>query len=221
MKAKQWLRSMWHALLRAAVAARQERHADGKPQRILVINGAHIGDVVIATSLLPVLKSAFPTAQIGFLTASWAHAVVRNHPDVAYTHRTDHWRMNRTTRGFLQKRLQYWKTRRSALKEIRALSYDLSLSLHPWRADFLPLAWQAKIPVRLAFRRGLFAPLATALADYPDERRLISQGECQAMLLRALGIAQEHLAKRRSSLAPERQRSPVKEVCDLLRVSEH
>jgi heptosyltransferase-3 len=121
---------------------------------------------------------------------------------VKYTHQVDHWRMNRANPGYLAKRLQYWKTRVQALKEIRAVSYDLSLSLHPWRADFLPLAWQAKIPVRAAFNGGLWAPLATTLAEYPEVNRLIHQTECQAALLRSLGIAEEHMQKRRASLAP-------------------
>lgn len=205
---------LFHSLLRMLpLSTSQNQSVD--PKRILLINGAHIGDVVIATSLLPVLRSAFPQAEIGFLTASWSHGVVRNHPDVTYTHCVDHWRMNRGTPGFMGKRLRYWKTRRQALKEIRALSYDLSVSMHPWRADFLPLAWQAAIPVRVAFSGGLFAPLATVLADYPEHQRFIHQGECQARLLRNLGIQEEHIRRRRSSLAPSSPEA-VSEVCKLL-----
>src|ERR1700733_416708 len=87
--------------------------------------------------------------------------------------------------------------------------------MHPWRADFLPRTWQAAIPVRVAFSEGLFAPLATVLADYPEHRRFIHQGECQVSLLRALGIAEEHLRLRRSSLAPS-GREAVNEVSSLL-----
>ena len=212
---KQYLRIVWHFLLRLFVPVRRAKSQPFDPKRILLINGAHIGDVVIATSLLPVLKSAFPHAEIGFLTASWSHAVVRNHPDVTYTHRVDHWRMNRTAGSFLSKRIEYWTTRRRALREIRSVGYDLAVAMHPWRADFLPLAWQAAIPVRVAFSEGLFAPLATHLADYPDRQRFIHQSECQAELLRALGIGEEHIRQRRSSLAlPTRE--ALNDVCELL-----
>jgi heptosyltransferase-1 len=185
------------------------------PKRILLINGAHLGDVVIATSLLPILKSAFPDAEIGFLTGSWSHPVVRNHPAVAYAHCADHWRMNRSQENLFQKRWRYWRTRRQALREIRAIGYDVSISMHPWRADFLPLAWQAQIPTRAAFSEGLFAPLATVLADYPEQRRFIHQSECQVKLLQALGIEERHLRLRRSSLAPSSHQA-LREVCDLL-----
>ena len=206
-----------HFLLRVFLPKRSAALA-GDPKRILLINGAHLGDVVIATSLLPILKSAYPNAQFGFLTASWSHPVVRNHPDVSFTHCVDHWRMNRGKGSAMQKRFQYWKTRRKALKEIRSFGYDVSVSMHPWRADFLPLAWQAAIPVRLAFSGGLFAPLATAVADYPEHTRFIHQSECQAKLLRLLDIAEVHMAKRQASLAPSRQED-LAEVCHLLGLS--
>ncbi len=206
--------TIWHFLLRT-FAPKRSRRQTRDPKRILLINGAHMGDVVIATSLIPVLRSAFPQAEIGFLTGSWSHPVVRNHPDVAYTHCVDHWRMNRGKGSAMQKRFHYWKTRRKALREIRELSYDLSVSMHPWRADFLPLAWQAAIPVRLAFNSGLFAPLATAVAHYPEHTRFIHQSECQAQLLLVLGVDEVHMKQRRASLAPSSQED-LDEVCHLL-----
>jgi heptosyltransferase-1 len=206
--------TVWRFLLRTLLPKRAPSPTSD-PKRILLINGAHMGDVVIATSLLPVLKSAYPGAEIGFLTASWAHPVVHDHPSVTYTHCIDHWRMNRGPANLWQKRLRYWGMRRRALKEIRALSYDVSIAMHPWRADFLPLTWQASIPVRAAFSGGPFAPLATAVADYPEAGRFIHQGECQAALLRAIGVEEQHLRCRRSSLAPSRH-DAVSEVSHLL-----
>ncbi len=203
---KHSLRTAWHFVLRLLTRGPIPT-CPSAPKRILLVNGAHIGDVVIATSLLPVLKSAFPNAEIGFLTGTWSHAVVHDHPDVSHTHCVDHWRMNRQIPGFLAKRVHYWKTRRRALQEIRALSYDVSVHMHPWRADFLPLAWQAGVPVRAAFGGGLFAPLANVLAHYPEYERFIHQGECQLQLLNALGIAEEHLRCRRSSLAPSNEKA--------------
>ncbi|MDP8991097.1 MAG: hypothetical protein M3N41_13580, partial [Acidobacteriota bacterium] len=211
---KRYGRPALHSSLRAVLPTPGHK-LPSEPKRILLMNGGHIGDVVIATSLLPVLRSAYPDAEIGFLTASWSHAVVRNHPGVAHTHCVDHWRMNRQDLSFGQKRLRYWRTRQQALKEIRARSYDMSFSLHPWRADFLPLAWQAAIPVRVAFSSGLWSPLATAVAKYPDDNEPIHQGECQARLLSRIGIEQSHLQRRRSSLAPTSQEG-ARELHDFL-----
>ena len=114
---KHSLRTAWHFVLRLLTRGPIPT-CPSAPKRILLVNGAHIGDVVIATSLLPVLKRAFPNAEIGFLTGTWSHAVVHDHPDVSHTHCVDHWRMNRQIPGFLAKRVHYWKTRRRALQEI-------------------------------------------------------------------------------------------------------
>jgi ADP-heptose:LPS heptosyltransferase len=216
---KRYGRPAWHSFLRMILPAAASGPPP-QPKRILLMNGGHIGDIVIATSLLPVLRSAYPNAEIGFLTATWSHGVVRNHPEVAHTHCVDHWRMNRQESSFVRKRLRYWRTRRQALKEVRALSYNISFSLHPWRADFLPLAWQAGIPERVAFSSSLWAPLATALAEYPDDDLPIHQGECQARLLRQIGIESGHLQHRRSSLGATSDRA-LSEVRDLIGLSGH
>src|SRR5579864_9028118 len=64
------------------------------PTRILLLNGAHIGDVVIASSVIPILRSAYPDAEIGMLVGTWSQMVVNNHPELTYTHYVDHWRLN-------------------------------------------------------------------------------------------------------------------------------
>jgi heptosyltransferase-3 len=159
--------------------------------------------MVIASSLLPVLHSAFPGVEIGIACGSWAREVLREHPQVSFAHEIDHWRLNRAAIGLAGKVHRYWVTRRSALREMRALNYDLAISLHPSRPDFVELTWQAGIPVRAAFSQSLWAPLATVLAAYPaDSAAFVSQGGCLEGLLRALHIDEEHIQLRRSSLPP-------------------
>lgn len=186
------------------------------PKRILLLNGAHIGDIVIATSLIPILRSAFPSAEIGFATGSWAQMVVKNHPGLAYTHTVDHWVQNRAASSLREKMLQYRATRRVALREIRELDYDVAISLFNHFPDFIDLAWDAKIPVRIGFQRSLLSSLATATVDEP-ESFFVHQGEHMAELLRALPIDPAHFQLRQSTLAPSNT-SSIQEVCSLLQV---
>jgi ADP-heptose:LPS heptosyltransferase len=192
------------------------RMTDTAPKRILLINCAHIGDVVISTSLLPVLRSAYPQAEFGFLTGSWSLMVVKDHPEVAFTHQIDHWRLNRATIPLLKKFLRSWTTRRRALREIRNLNYDMSLSLHTWFPDFIGLAWRAHIPTRLGFRHSWFAPFATMLATFPTAD-FIPQGVRVAEILSPLQLDPSHLSKRHSMLAPSSE-GAKQEVCHLLGV---
>ncbi|HLH37379.1 MAG TPA: glycosyltransferase family 9 protein [Alloacidobacterium sp.] len=190
--------------------------ADVRPKRILLLNAAHIGDIVIATSLLPVLRSAYPDVEIGFAAASWSSAVLKKHPEIKWLHELDHWRLNRSRREWINKCKHYYQTRRATLKEIRQVKYDLSLSIYPCYPDFLDLAWQANIPIRIGFRQSIFASLATHLVDFP-ENPFIHQGVRQAEIFKPLGLNKMHLQKRKAFL-PNMDAEAVHEVCALLNV---
>jgi ADP-heptose:LPS heptosyltransferase len=174
------------------------------PRKILVLNGAHIGDVIISTSIIGVLGRAYPGVEIGFVSGSWAQFVLTNHPEIKHLHTIDHWRSNRARTDIAQKVRRYWRTKAAALREIRAVDYDVAICLHPWFPDMLDVAWQANIPIRAAFSRSFLAPLATTLVAYPNlnEKLFRHQAEIQGDLLTGLGIPAEYLANRRTSLGP-------------------
>jgi ADP-heptose:LPS heptosyltransferase len=189
------------------------------PRRILLINPAHIGDVVISTSLFPVLKSAYPGVEIGFLCGSWAQGVVSGHPLVQQTHCIDHWRMNRQRESLFGNISRYLRTRRVALREIKTAKYDVAISLHAGFPDLIDIAWQAAIPVRVAFNRVLLAPLANVLATYPENNAFMHHAACQAELLRNLGIPERAIAQRKSSLR-EADQNDVAEIATILGVAD-
>lgn len=187
------------------------------PRRILLINCVHIGDLVIATSVIPILRAAFPKAEIGFATASWAQMAIQNHPDIQYIHCIDHWRNNRGSQSFTNKKRQYRETLRKARAEIENLRYDVAISLFSYFPDFLDVAWWARIPVRIGFSRSIFAGLATDLVDEPDSS-FTTQGARLAETLRVLPIDESLFALRRPTLPPS-SLTAMAEAADLLGVS--
>jgi ADP-heptose:LPS heptosyltransferase len=187
------------------------------PKRILLINGAHIGDVVIATSVIPILRSAFPSTEFGFVCGSWAQMAIKNHLELTHVHCVDHWRFNRSSESFYRKLKRFVTTRRHALREMREIRYDVAISLYTLFPDLVDLAWAAKIPVRIAFRQSFFAALATDLVDEP-ESPFVHQGARLAEALRVLPIQPYHFQFRHSSLAPSDAAS-LQEVCSVLGVS--
>ncbi len=187
------------------------------PKRILVLNGAHIGDVVISTSILPILRSAYPHAKIGFVTGSWSRMVLTNHPDVAFHHCIDHWWCNRGSKNLLQKFLRFYNTRREALAEIRKVGYDLALCIYPFPvADLMEVTWSAGIPVRLGFSKSLYSALATAVTEVPTNP-FVTQGAIQAEVLRPLRLNEIHFRKRKMILA-ESTEDATQEVRNALHV---
>ena len=147
-----------------------KRPAPTAPRRILLSNIAHLGDVIMATALLPVLKNAYPDVKIGFLAGSWSQPILLNHPLVETVHVLDHWAHIRGAVSKRKKLQQYLQTRRTALTQIRAAGYDAAIDLYWNFPNTLPLLWQAKIPTRIGYESGGFGPLATHCLEFGDKR---------------------------------------------------
>ena len=158
-------------LLRVCFPFRRRGGAIAPPRRLLISNLAHLGDLVTATSILPALKSAFPECRIGFLAGSWARPVLQDHPLVDDTHILDHWAANRAAVPRWEKMRQYFRTRRQALREVRAAGYDAALDLSWNLPNTLPFLWQARIPTRIGYGSSGFGPLATHCLEF-DARPL-------------------------------------------------
>ena len=170
------------------------------PKRLLIADVAHLGDLVVATALLPVLKSAFPECKIGFLIGSWARPVLEGHPFVDAVHILDHWATNRASAPRRDKLRRYFQTRRRALREVRAARYDAAIDLCWTFPNTLPFLWQAQIPVRIGYRSGGAGPLATHPLDFDARERHVSERHLD--LVRLLPVREQDLARAAPALAP-------------------
>jgi heptosyltransferase-2 len=57
-----------------------------KLNRILLVNPAHLGDVVISTALIREIKQKFPECKIDFLAGEWAVPILKGHPGIEGTY---------------------------------------------------------------------------------------------------------------------------------------
>jgi len=163
------------------------QHAEiGEPRKILLANGAHLGDLLLSTVVIPVLKRAYPHAKIGFLVGSWAHVVVMKNQDVGWIHQVDHWKLNRSGDSVFRKIFRYLRTKRVALREIKEIGYDIAIDLYPYFPNMIPLLWRAKIPVRIAYASGGFGPLLTHSLEWENKDQSVA--EYHTNLLRCLPI---------------------------------
>jgi ADP-heptose:LPS heptosyltransferase len=160
-------------------------------KRILVANIAHLGDVVLSTTVLPVLKKAYPNAEIGFLAGSWGSVVASGHPMVKWLHVVDHWSFDRTRRSRLQKWLRYQQSFNSAVKEIQTIGYDLAIDLYWFFPNAIPLLWRARIPRRVGYVSGGFGPLLTLAKEWQNSDQSVA--EYHLDLLRFIGIPEQLL----------------------------
>ena len=64
----------------------QAPRRDQTPQRILVIRFSSIGDILLTTPVLRLLRQAYPTARLEFLTKATYQDVLRANPCVDDLH---------------------------------------------------------------------------------------------------------------------------------------
>lgn len=149
--------------------------APGRPRRLLLVNGGHLGDVVITTAAIDVLRRRYPDVEIGMLVGSWARRVVEAHPAVARVHVVDHWKLNRGGAGHADRLARYRRTRRAALREIRDAGYDTAVDVYPFAPNAALLLWQARIPVRIGYDSGGFGPLLTHAVPWANLDRQVAE----------------------------------------------
>jgi heptosyltransferase-1 len=121
------------------------------PKKILLTNLAHIGDVINATSVLPILKKAFPNVKIGFVVGSHSIELIENHPLIDNIYLVDHWILNRSKTNVLKKIIRYLKTYRQAIKSIKEDNYDIALDLYLYIGKASTISYRCHIPIRIGY----------------------------------------------------------------------
>jgi lipopolysaccharide heptosyltransferase II len=93
-------------------------------QRILVIQTAFIGDVVLATGILEKLHAYYPAAELDFLVRAGNEGLLKGHP---FLNKVYIW----------EKRQQKYKNLLKLIKEVRTAKYDLVVNLQRFAASGL------------------------------------------------------------------------------------
>jgi ADP-heptose:LPS heptosyltransferase len=153
------------------------------PNKILVANLAHLGDVVITTAMLVACKELWPQAEIGMLVGSWTHSIVQEHPLVQRVHLIDHWKLNPTRMPLIKKMQQYYRTASTALDQIKQQQYDLALDVYPFFPNAIFWLWKARIPYRAGWASGGFGGLLTHPLEKIDRTRGIDDNYRDLLLL--------------------------------------
>jgi len=92
-------------------------------KKILIIQTAFLGDVILATPLIESLSTTFPTAQIDFLLKKGNEALLNEHPKLR--------------RVLIFDKSQKRKSLLDLIQEIRKEKYDLVLNLHRFASSGL------------------------------------------------------------------------------------
>lgn len=155
-------------------------------KRVILVNPAHMGDVVISTAAIRRLKEANPNITIGFVVGSWAKLALDGHPGIDKLYVVDHWRLNRSNASRITKLWRYWMTWRQSGAAIKRDGYDLGILLNSFSPNLASLLWSANVPVRVGYISVGESPLLNVVLPKPASTR--SEQSIQLSLLEACGF---------------------------------
>lgn len=154
----------------AAFHGRERSTPVAVPRRLLLCVGGHLGDAVIATTILGPLKSAYPDVMIGVLAPSWSLPVFEDHPAIRWRHTFDHWKTNRSTSAHTRW-AAYRRTAHRARAEIGAIEYDAAVDLYPYFPNAARILSDCGIPARIGYTSGGGGPLYSHPMPWQDDGR--------------------------------------------------
>ena len=116
-------------------------------KRILIIQTAFLGDVILATPVVSELKRLFPESHIDFLLKKGNESLLANSPHINHVY-------------VLDKSTGKWKAIRALIKQFRKENYDLVINLHRFGSSGL-LAGRSGGKHRYGFKKNPFSFLYT------------------------------------------------------------
>jgi ADP-heptose:LPS heptosyltransferase len=154
------------------------------PRRVIVAVGGQLGDAVIATSAIRQLRDSFPSCAIGVLCPPVAAAVFEHHPAIERVHVVDHWFWGRSghTAISISRRWRGMRSRReSAIREIAAAGYQMSIDLYPYFPNGSTIFAAAGVPVRAGWTSGGGGPLLTHPLAWRDTRAHVARQHAELL----------------------------------------
>lgn len=153
-----------------------------KLNRILLVNPAHLGDVVISTALIREIKQKFPECKIDFLAGEWAVPILKGHPGIEGTYYISHWQANRSTESIADKKLKYEDQARQVITKLEKHVYDAAFFLNSYEPSLISLFKTFKCPL-IGFVSAGGGPLLSVRGG-SGQKELIHEVQLQAQLFR-------------------------------------
>jgi heptosyltransferase-2 len=155
--------------------------------RVLVIRCDHIGDAVMATSVLGPLRAALQPETLDVLAGPWAEPVFTSHPavDRVLTYATPWWSVERGA-SFVE-RVRGWAALPGFVRELRRGRYDIGIDLRGDLRQIVFFLHAAKMPIRVSSNRTGGADLLTHVWHNDERLHEVQKDFAIAALLGAEG----------------------------------
>lgn len=161
-----------------------EKRKLGKVKKIILSRIDHLGDVLLATCVLPHIRKAYPEAKIDFMAGEWAKDLLVKNPYVDEVIIYNNFLHNRS--GSLWSRIRNDVISfLGALRKIRGEGYDLGIDLRSYFINSIPLLYFSDVKYIVGYGTGGFGFLLDKEVPY---RTGIHEVLHIAGLIRSIGI---------------------------------
>jgi heptosyltransferase-2 len=116
------------------VSAKKKKKKAKKMQKILIVQTAFIGDVILATAILEKMRAFYPQAQIDIMLRAGSEGLLESHPFVSNI--------------IIWDKKQKWRSWWRCLQTIRAERYDILINLQRYGSTALLAAWSKAREIR-------------------------------------------------------------------------
>ena len=96
------------------------------PQKILLFNYGHLGDMLMMGYMINVLKTKYPNVEIHLVAGRWCKLLIENNPLYNKVFYFDHFQNNRQPISFFKKYLTHFKDSFSVIQSLRNIKYSHS-----------------------------------------------------------------------------------------------
>lgn len=122
-------------------------------RRILVSRIDHVGDVFLASSVLPHLKNAYPAAKIDFMAGHWNLFLLRSNPHVNEVLAYNSFKHERN-KGLIKRAAGGLTSFVKNVRRLRSVRYDLAIDLRAYPFNSVPLLYLGGARYNVGFATG-------------------------------------------------------------------
>ena len=137
-------------------------------KRILIIKPDHLGDVLLLTSVLPLMAQKYPDISIDIVCGSWANELLRTNKHIRNIYNVDHFWLNRSKKSFIKKLSIFIKNYFNVLIKLRANHYDLCLLMRPYIGNLITLGKLSGSAYLIGHETVGFGPLCDKVVAWQE-----------------------------------------------------
>lgn len=148
-----------------------------RPLNVLVVNPAHLGDLINVLPLLARLRESRTVAKLGLLIGTWGRPALQLGELADRIHVIDHWHLNRGEASWLEKVRYHARTKAVAVEEMRRESYDVAIDTYPYFENAANLLWRIGVRTRIGFTSGGAGTLHTHRVAFDPKLSIVANQE--------------------------------------------